>query len=212
MDAEVKEEMVDELFGDDALLIPADSYLAAGVHIGTQYKTADMMRYIYRVRADGLYILDIKKTDERIRLSGKFLARYNPEDILVVSARQYGHKPATVFAEKIGAHAITGRYIPGTLTNPSHRGYLEPEIVVATDPMGDVQVIKEAIDVGIPVIALCDTNNMIENIELVIPTNNKGRKALATIYWLLTRETLRGYGRDKEADACTIEEFELDFL
>jgi len=212
MDAEVREEMVDEVLGDDALLITADSYLAAGVHIGTQYKTADMMRYIYRVRTDGLYILDIKKTDERIRISGKFLARYNPEDILVVSARQYGHRPATAFAEKIGAHAITGRYIPGTLTNPSHHGYLEPEIVVATDPMGDVRVIKEAIDVGIPVIALCDTNNMIENIELVIPTNNKGRKALATMYWLLTRETLRAYGKDKEADACAIEEFEMDFL
>lgn len=212
MDAEVKEEMIDEVIGDDAPLIPADSYLAAGIHIGTQYKTADMMRYIYCVRNDGLYILNIKETDERIRLAAKFLARYDPEGILIVSARQYGHRPATVFAAKIGAHAITGRYIPGTLTNPNHNGYMEPDIVVATDPLGDAQVIKEALDIGIPVIALCDTNNMIDDLELVIPTNNKGRKALATIYWLLTRETLRGQGKEKAADDCKIEDFEVALI
>ena len=212
MDAEVKEEMVDEILGDDALLITADSYLAAGIHIGTQYKTADMMRYIYRVRNDGLYILNIKETDERIRLTGKFLANYDPEGIIVVSARQYGHKPATVFAEKIGAHAITGRYIPGTLTNPTHDNFMEPDIVVVTDPMGDAHVIKEAVDIGIPVIAMCDTNNMVNNVELIIPTNNKGRKALATIYWLLARETLRGYGKESAADDCKIEEFEAEFI
>ncbi|HDM35787.1 MAG TPA: 30S ribosomal protein S2 [Candidatus Syntrophoarchaeum butanivorans] len=210
MDVEVKKELVDDVVEDEGLLIPADSYLAAGIHIGTQYKTAHMMKYIYRVRNDGLYILDIKATDERIRIAAKFLARYDPEGILAVAARQYGHKPATVFAEKIGAHAITGRYIPGTLTNPIHQNYMEPDIVVVTDPMGDSQVIKEAVNVGIPVIAMCDTNNMIANIELVIPTNNKGRKALATIYWLLTRETLKEYGREEEAERCKIEEFEAE--
>ena len=65
------------------LLIELDNYLAAGLHIGTQQKTSDMEKYIFRVRSDGLYVLDIQKTDERIRQIAKLLARYDPEDILV---------------------------------------------------------------------------------------------------------------------------------
>ncbi|MEM2933495.1 MAG: 30S ribosomal protein S2 [Halobacteria archaeon] len=178
-------------------LIPIDEYLAAGVHIGTQQKTGDMMRFIYRVRTDGLYVLDVQATDERIRVAAKLLAKYNPAKILIVSARQYGQKPAEMLAKAIGARAIVGRFTPGTLTNPAYRDYFEPDILIVTDPLGDAQAVKEAVEVGIPVIGLCDTNNMIQNVDLVIPTNNKGRKALATIYWLLAREVLRERGESQ---------------
>ncbi|MGB9371020.1 MAG: 30S ribosomal protein S2 [Halobacteriota archaeon] len=175
-------------------LIPVDEYLAAGVHIGTQQKTEDMKRFVYRVRADGLYVLDVKATDERIRIAAKFLSKFDPARILVVSARQYGQFPATMFAKVTGAKSVVGRFIPGTLTNPEYRDFVEPDVVVVTDPIGDSQAVKEAVDVGVPVIAMCDTNNMTTHIDIVIPTNNKGRKALALIYWLLAKEItkLRG--------------------
>lgn len=175
-------------------LIPVDEYLAAGVHIGTQQKTEDMKRFVYRVRADGLYVLDVKATDERIRIAAKFLSKFDPARILVVSARQYGQFPATMFAKVTGAKSVVGRFIPGTLTNPEYRDFVEPDVVVVTDPIGDSQAVKEAVDVGVPVIAMCDTNNMTTHIDVVIPTNNKGRKALALIYWLLAKEItkLRG--------------------
>ncbi|MGZ4901952.1 MAG: 30S ribosomal protein S2 [Halobacteriota archaeon] len=169
-------------------LIPIDEYLAAGVHIGTQQKTEDMKRFIYRVRADGLYVLDIKATDERIKIAAKFLSKFDPTRILVVSARQYGQFPATMFAKVIGAKSLVGRFIPGTLTNPEYRDFAEPDVVVVTDPIGDAQAVKEAVDVGVPVIAMCDTNNITMHIDIVIPTNNKGRRALALIYWLLAKE------------------------
>ncbi len=169
-------------------LIPIDEYLAAGVHIGTQQKTEDMMKFVYRVRTDGLYVLDIQATDDRIRLCANFLSKYDPAKILVVSARQYGQFPAKIFAKAIGAKAMVGRFIPGTLTNPALERFFEPDVVIVTDPTGDAQVIKEAVNTGIPVVALCDTNNMTSNIDLVIPTNNKGRKALSLVYWLLARE------------------------
>lgn len=169
-------------------LIPIDEYLAAGVHIGTQQKTEDMKRFVYRVRADGLYVLDVKSTDERIKIAAKFLSKFDPTRILVVSARQYGQFPATMFAKVIGAKSLVGRFIPGTLTNPEYRDFTEPDVVVVTDPIGDAQAVKEAVDVGVPVIAMCDTNNMTMHIDIVIPTNNKGRRALALIYWLLARE------------------------
>jgi len=141
------------------LLIPVEEYLGAGVHIGTQQKTKDMERFIHRVRTDGLYVLDVSMTDQRIRTAADFLANYQPELILVASSRQYGRFPAEKFAESVGARARTGRFIPGTLTNPDYDGYIEPDVVVVTDPIGDSQAVKEAITVGIPVIAMCDSNN-----------------------------------------------------
>jgi small subunit ribosomal protein S2 len=177
------------------LLTPLDTYLAAGIHIGTQQKNEAMKPYIYKVRADGLYVLDIKKSDERIRHAAKFLSRFEPGKILVVSRRQYGQKPIEDFARLVGATAIAGRFIPGSLTNPNLSSFLEPEVLLATDPRGDEQALKEAGKIGIPVVSLCDTDNSPSNVDLVIPTNNKGKRALAIVYWLLAREILNARGQ-----------------
>jgi small subunit ribosomal protein S2 len=173
------------------LLIPLDQYLAAGLHIGTQQKTKDMERYIYRVRADGLYVLDVRKTNDRIVSASKFLAKYDPDDILAVSTRQYGQTPVRRFGEVIGARTIPGRFIPGTLTNPNYAKFIEPEVVMVTDPRSDSQAIIEAKQIGIPVVGLCDTENLLGNVDVVVPVNNKGRKAIALVYWLLARQILR---------------------
>ncbi|GGN90416.1 MULTISPECIES: 30S ribosomal protein S2 [Haloarcula] len=189
------------------LLIPVEDYLGAGVHIGTQQKTQDMERFIHRVRDDGLYVLDVSMTDSRIRTAADFLANYDPEQILVASSRQYGRFPAEKFADAVGARARTGRFIPGTLTNPDYDGYIEPDVVVVTDPIGDSQAVKEAITVGIPVIAMCDSNNTTSNVDLVVPTNNKGRKALSVVYWLLANETLDRRGAEP---SYGLEDFESE--
>lgn len=189
-------------------LIPMDEYLAAGVHIGTQQKTEDMKKFIYRVRSDGLYVLDVQSTDERIRAAAKFLSKYEPSNILVVCARQYGQHPAEMFAKAIGAKEIVGRFIPGSLTNPEYMFFTEPDVVVVTDPIGDAQAVSEAINIGVPVVAMCDTNNMTMNIDLVIPTNNKGRKALALVYWLLAREVVRERG--EQGFNYTVNDFESE--
>jgi small subunit ribosomal protein S2 len=189
------------------LLIPVEDYLAAGVHIGTQQKTKSMDRFIHRVRTDGLYVLDVSQTDSRIRTAASFLANYDPEQILVASSRQYGRFPAEKFADAVGARARTGRFIPGTLTNPDYDGYIEPDVVVVTDPIGDSQAVKEAITVGIPVIAMCDSNNTTSNVDLVVPTNNKGRKALSVVYWLLANETLDRRGAEP---TYALEDFETE--
>jgi len=191
-------------------LMDFDTYLSSGVHIGTKQKTGAMAPFIYRVRPDGLYVLDVRKTDERIRLAGKFLARLGPASVIAVSARQYGQRPAQRFGEVTGSKSIVGRFIPGTFTNPSYKGYLEPSVLIVTDPMADEQPMREATEMGIPVIGLCDTDNETADIDLIIPTNNKGRKALALVYWLLARQVLRERGElppDKPFEV-SVEEFE----
>jgi small subunit ribosomal protein S2 len=194
----------------DALLVPEETYLTSGVHIGTQQKSADMRPFIFKVRNDGLYVLDIKKTDERVKQASKFLARLDPKEILVVSARQYGQKPVKVFAEMIGCREMAGRFVPGSMTNPRLPHFLEPSVLLVTDPAADQQALKEALNIGIPIIGLCDANNETKNVDLVIPANNKGRRSLAIIYWLLAREVMKIRGLIKEDSEFTktIEDFE----
>jgi len=198
-------------FGEGAVgLINFDAYLSSGVHIGTRQKTGAMTRFIYRARPDGLYVLDVRKTDERIASAGKFLARFEKSKIIVASARQYGQRPAQRFCEVTGATAMIGRFIPGTFTNPYYEGFIEPQALVITDPIADEQPLREAAQVGIPVVGLCDTDNETADVDLIIPTNNKGRKALALVYWLLARQVLRERGEllPDQPFGVRIEEFE----
>lgn len=181
-------------------LVPEDDYFTSGVHIGTQHKNADMEGYIYRVRNDGLFVIDIQQTDQRIKNLAQWLGQYDPSDVLLVSARQYGQKPIQVMARELGTMAIAGRFMPGTLTNPETSQYIEPEVLLLTDPAGDSQALEEAITTGIPVAALCDTNNETKNVDLVIPANNKGRRSLALTYWILTRELRKEWGIGDDGD------------
>ncbi len=194
----------------EELLLPRDTLLSAGIHIGTRMKTMDMEPFIYRVRPDGLFVLDVKKTDDRIRVAAKFLARFERGKVAVAASRLYAHEPARKFCELTGATPIIGRFIPGLLSNPLYPNRIDPEVIVVSDPKADAQAVKEAGRVGIPIVALCSTDNEFAGVDLVIPTNNKGRRALAVIYWLLARQVLRERGElaaDKDP-AITIEDFE----
>ena len=195
---------------DEGLLLPRDTLLSAGIHIGTRMKTLDMEPFIYRVRPDGLFVLDVKKTDDRIRIAAKFLARFDRAKVAVAASRLYAHEPVKKYCELTGATAIVGRFIPGLLSNPQYSSRIDPEIIVVSDPCADAQAVKEAGRVGIPIVALCSSDNEFAGVDLVIPTNNKGRRALAVVFWLLARQVLRERGElaaDKDP-AATIEDFE----
>jgi len=196
---------------EEELLLPQDTLLSAGIHIGTRMKTKDMDPFIYRVRPDGLFVLDVKKTDERIRIAAKFLARFEPSKIVAVAARLYGREPVRRFCEVTRATPIIGRFIPGMLSNPLYPGRIEPNVVIVSDSKADVQAVVEAGAIGIPVIALCSTDNDFADIDFVIPTNNKGRRALAVIYWLLARQILRERGEipPDGSPTLSIDDFEV---
>jgi small subunit ribosomal protein S2 len=182
------------------LLLPFETYEENAVNIGTQQKSADMMRFIERVREDGLYILNVNITDSRVRSIAAFLNNFESPRIMVVSARQYGQRPARLFSEAIGANSAVGRFIPGSLTNPVLRSYVEPDVLFVTDPAADQQALIEAVNSGLPIVGIVDANNNLRNVDIALPANNKGRRSLAQIYWLLSREVLKLRGETTDED------------
>jgi small subunit ribosomal protein S2 len=179
---------------EEKFLVPTDEYLKSGIHIGTKFKTRYMEKFIYKTRPDGLSVLNLQKIDERLNIAAKFLAQYNPEDILVVGRRESAWKPLKMFNKVIGARVFAGRYPPGILTNPRLDNYIEAKVLLAVDSGPDRNAVVDSVKMGIPIVAICDTNNQSNNIDLVVPSNNKGKKSLGLFFWILTREYLRNRG------------------
>lgn len=188
-----------------------NEYLESGIHIATKVKTPGMKKFIYKVRDDGLYLFDLKTIDERIKIAGTMLAKYNPKDIVITASRIYAVAAAKKFAEAINANFIEGRVTPGVFTNPNKKGYMEPSVIFISDTRNERQAVREASEVGIPVIALCDTDNLTRDVDLIVPCNNRGRKSLAFVYYMLAREFLRNRGTisSNEEFKYQISDFEL---
>ena len=204
------------IMSDVEYLLPLDIYQQHFVHIGTQQSSAHMKPFLEDKKQEGtgLYLINLDETNKRFSIVSNFLSKYNPEDILVVSARQYGQRPARRFAQAIGARHIVGRFIPGTLTNPRLRSYIEPKVIIVTDPQADQQALSEAVNSGLPVVGICDANNTLRFVDIVLPANNKGRRSLALVYWLLAREVVKAQGRvndDQWAAAEDVEDWESSF-
>jgi len=176
-------------------LIPRQEYLASGMHIGMKQRTKDMKEFIYKIRPDGLAVLNLRKVDERIRIVAKFLSRL--ENILIVSRKSVAFESIKKFSEIIGAKAIIGRFMPGTLTNPQYKNFYEADAILIVDPLIDYQALREAVSARVPIVAICDTFNETRDVDIILPANNKGKNALATLFWLLARETLKERGQIK---------------
>ncbi|RLG18810.1 30S ribosomal protein S2 [Nanoarchaeota archaeon] len=171
----------------EKLLVPVEEYLKSGVHFGSKTKTGYVSNFVYKVRPDGLPIMDLNKINERIKIVGKFLARYDPQDILVVCRRKSGVQHAKKFAEAIGAHYHVGRYLPGTLTNVNYEKYVEPKVVFICDPWQDTNAVLDAYKIGVVLVSLVNTNNTLNYVDVAIPCNNKSGKSLSLVYSLLAK-------------------------
>ncbi len=194
---------------EEEFLVPTKQYLKTGIHIGTKFRTKYMEPFIYKTRPDGLSVLNLKKIDERIRVLIDFLSRYAPEDILIVSRRENGWKGLRLFHELTGTRVFPGRYPPGILTNPNLESFIEAKVMFVTDPWPDRNAVIEALQIGIPVVGLCDTNNQSNNVDLVVPCNNKGKKSLGLLFYIFTLNYMlnRGLIKSEEEFKHTVDDF-----
>ncbi|MDP7975300.1 MAG: 30S ribosomal protein S2 [Thermoprotei archaeon] len=201
----------DEMQNVAELLVPQEVYMLSGIHIGTEAEVKAMREFVYKVRDDGIHIFDLKKIDERIRLAGKMLSRYDPSGILAVATSRFAYTPVQRFGQFTGATSFIQRFTPGLLTNPNLPGYMEPQVILLSNTEGGAQVVAEAALAGIPLVALCDSNSPVEYVDLVIPMNNRSRRSLALAYWLLARQVLRERGQIGAHDdlPVPVEDFEV---
>lgn len=188
--------------------------LSTGIRIGTLVKTKSMAQFVSRTQANGLHVIDVTKTINRIDIAAKFIARADLSRVVVYSAREYAKTPVEKFCEATGAKSQTGRFMPGTFTNPLFPNHIDPEIVMVADPAVDYQALDEASKLGIPVVAICDTDNVTANVDIVIPANNRGRSALAAVFWLLARYVLLHSGAlgSEQQMKYTVEDFETKLV
>lgn len=182
------------------LLIPLEEYVKAGVHLGTKIISGDMRRYVYRRRADGLAILNTNLIDEGFREAAKFMSKYNPDEIILVCKREAGWLAAKVFSETTGIRAFPKKYPAGIMTNPALKDFFQPSLVIICDPWIDRNAMNDSRIINIPVIGLCDTNNLVKNIDLVVPCNNKSNKTLGLAMHILASEYCKARGMPFKAE------------
>lgn len=198
---------------EEELLIDREEYLKRGVHIGTKAQHTDMEDYIFHVKKNQLAVINLTKTDQQIREAGEFLADFEPETVLFVGRKPEAKEPIQKVSEALGTDFITGRFMPGSLTNPQSENFTEPDVIVTIDPEVDAQAIDEAADTNVPVVSLADSENRLDNIDVVIPANNKGEKAIGTVLFLLGKEIAEHRGLDFDyelEDFAEVEDVEED--
>jgi len=178
--------------------------LTTGIRVGTEVKTKYMIPYITQASPEGLYLFDLDITLSRIETASRFIKKFDIKKVIVYSGRTYANTPIEKFCELTGAIKMLGRFMPGTLTNPLLPYYSEPQLIIVSDPQVDAQAVNEATNAGIPVIGIANTDNVTSELDLVIPANNRGRKSLATVYWLLANEILQ----DSKSMKYEIDDFE----
>ena len=178
--------------------------LTTGIRVGTEVKTKYMIPYITQANPEGLYLFDLDITLSRIETASRFIKKFDMKKVIVYSGRTYANTPIEKFCELTGARKMLGRFMPGTLTNPLLPYYSEPQLMIVSDPQVDAQAVTEATNAGVPVIGIANTDNVTSELDLVIPANNRGRKSLATVYWLLANEILQ----DSKAMKYEIDDFE----
>lgn len=202
-----KNEGVEDKEEKVVLLVPLENYIGAAVHLGTRAITPDMRQYVYRRKADGVAVLNTKKIDEKIAVAAKFLAQYEPKDILVCCKREVGYKALEAFHNVLGVK-IFKRYPAGIITNPNLENFFEPKVLFIIDPWLDKNALHDATKINIPVVALCDTNNVTANIDIVVPCNNKAAKSIGLVLYLIAKLYLENRGEKKELNAKEFYELE----
>lgn len=188
-------------------LVPLTDYISCSIHLGTKVITPDMRRYVYKRRADGLAVLNTNLIDDKLREAVKFFNQFAPEEIFIVGKREACWPAINKFSEVTGIRKFTKKYPAGIITNLKLENFFEVKAIIICDPWVDKNAYFDAIRLKLPIIAICDTNNYTKYVTQLIAGNNKSRKSVGLILYVLAKEWLKAHGKEDEAKKLKLEDF-----
>ncbi len=188
-------------------LVPLTDYISCSVHLGTKVITPDMRKFVYKRRADGLAVINTSLIDDKLREAAAMLNQFDSADVFITCKREAGWPAVEKFSEVTGIRKFTKKYPAGIITNLNLENFFEAKLALIADPWVDKNALKDANLLDVPVLAICDTNNYAQGVSQVIPANNKARKSIGLVLFVLAREYLKTRGREKEAKALQLEDF-----
>ena len=224
--------------------------LDAGVHFGHQTKrwNPKMKRFIFGSRA-GIYIIDLEKTEQRLRAACDFLTELaaKGQPVLFVGTKKQAKPILQAEAERSGSPYVVNRWLGGTLTNfqtikanidrlrtlrqQRAEGFFErvskkdakqllrqlerleehfsglaeldrvPGCLFVVDTKREEIAVREANRLGLPIVAICDTNTDPDLITYPIPGNDDAIRAIKLIVALVAESLLAGRRRFQAAQA-----------
>ena len=169
------------------MLVDVDVYLNAGVHIGTKFQNAYSKNFIQKAREDGLKIINLEQIDHKLKVLINFISSFKPNEIVIMGKRENAKKGLALLSKLTGIEVFTGRYFPGKLTNTNFEEFREYKAVLICDPLCDKNILNEAFEQGIFTASFCDTNNLPNKLDLVVPLNNKGKSSIGLALHLITK-------------------------
>ncbi len=183
---------------DETILTPLEDYIKTASYLGTKVITPTMRKYVYRRRLDGLAILNTLLVDKKLKDAVDFINQFKPEDWTLVCKREAGWRAAKMFSELTGVRLFTKKYPAGVITNTVLPNFFETKMMMVCDPWMDKNALNDAVNVKIPIVGVCDTNNHTTDVDVVIIANNKSNKSLGLIFYLLAREYMKAWGIDNK--------------
>ena len=154
-------------------------FLAAGTHLGGTNLDFQMEQYTYRRNSYGVYIINLKRTWEKLLLAAcAIVALENPADVSVTSSRNTSHWAVLKFVAATGAIPIIAHFSPGTFTNQIQAAFWEPRFLLVTDPRADHQPLTDVSYINLPTIALCNTDSPLCYADIAILQEENGRQRM----------------------------------
>ncbi|CAD7680872.1 unnamed protein product [Nyctereutes procyonoides] len=151
-------------------------FLAEGTHLGDKILDFQMEWYIYTRNSDAIYIINLKRTWEKLLLAAGILVIANPADVNVTSSRKTGWQVVLKFAAAPGATPTAGCFTPGTFTKQIQAVFQKPRLL----PVIEVSY------VNLPTIVLCNTDSPLHCVDIAIPCNS----SVDLMWWMLAWEVL----------------------
>lgn len=191
--------------------------MATGIAFGIKGSVSrDMTSFVTEITPNGNPIMDINTVLSRLEIAGKFIAQAGSKPILYATDSRF-ENALKAFNSATLVPSIFKRFVPGTLTNTELKYYQDAGILIVSDPSngvptkigqvptGDARAIQEASTQGIPIVAICNTNASLKDVDFCIPANNVGPRAIATTFYLLARSILlaTGYLKSSGGDLCS---------